>query len=74
MSEDDRTTAAFGRRLRALREAKGLSLEDVAARAGMHFTAVGRLERGAREPKLGTILRLAKALGVEPDELVRKLR
>lgn len=33
-----------------------------------------RLERGGREPKLTTILRLADGLGVEPGELVNRLR
>lgn len=34
---------------------------------------MGRLERGGREPKLTTILRLAHGLGVEPGELVNRL-
>jgi len=36
-------------------------------------TSIGRLERGGREPKLTTILRLADGLGVEPGELLNGL-
>lgn len=39
----------------------------------MHPTAIGRIERGGREPRLTTILRLAHGLGVEPGELVNSL-
>jgi transcriptional regulator with XRE-family HTH domain len=37
------------------------------------MTAIGRMERGAREPRLTTILRLADGLNVEPGELVNDL-
>jgi transcriptional regulator with XRE-family HTH domain len=63
-------SAAFGERLRAIREAQGLSLEQLGARTGVHWTAIGRLERGKREPRLTTVLRLAEGLGVDPGELV----
>lgn len=41
--------------------------------AGRATTSIGRLERGGREPKLTTILRLADGLGVEPRELLNRL-
>ena len=60
----------FGQRLREVRTEHGLSQEDVGRRTGLHATAIGRLERGAREPRLKTILRLADGLGVPPGALL----
>jgi transcriptional regulator with XRE-family HTH domain len=69
--EDPRAvSAAFGRRLRELRAERGLSQDDLARRTGLHATAIGRYEHGAREPRLTAILRLAHGLGVKPRELV----
>ncbi len=60
----------FEQRLREVRTEHGLSQEDVGRRTGLHATAIGRLERGAREPRLKTILRLADGLGVPPGALL----
>jgi transcriptional regulator with XRE-family HTH domain len=54
----------FARRLRELREAAGLTQEQLAARAGVKRDAIARWERGAREPAWGNVLALAEALGV----------
>lgn len=59
----------FGTQLRALRERAGLSQEALAAKAGIHRTYMGGVERGERNPCLKNILRLAEALGVNPGEL-----
>jgi transcriptional regulator with XRE-family HTH domain len=40
----------------------------------LHTTAVGRFERGVREPRLTTILRLARGLEVPPSALMDDLR
>lgn len=58
----------FGRRLRALRQERHLTLEDLAARAGLHWTYVGGIERGERNPALDNINRLARALSVSLAE------
>jgi transcriptional regulator with XRE-family HTH domain len=42
--------------------------------SGIHSTSIGRIERGGREPRLTTILKLADGLGVEPGELVNRLK
>jgi predicted ATPase/transcriptional regulator with XRE-family HTH domain len=55
----------FGRRLRALREAAGLSQEDLAARAGLTAKGIGALERGERRhPQSHTVRSLADALSL----------
>jgi transcriptional regulator with XRE-family HTH domain len=72
-SKRDRTREgiAFGKRVRELRTAKGWTQEGLAERADMNWLQVGHIERGASDPKLSTILKLAKALGVGPSELLR---
>jgi transcriptional regulator with XRE-family HTH domain len=47
----------------------GLSQEALAAKAGIHRTYVGGVERGERNVGLKNILRLAAALGVHPRDL-----
>jgi transcriptional regulator with XRE-family HTH domain len=60
----------FARNLRATRLRVELSQEGLARRAGIHRTEVSLLERGGRDPRLATIVRLARALGVEPAALL----
>jgi transcriptional regulator with XRE-family HTH domain len=67
-------SVAFGQRLRELRAEHGVSQDDLADATDVHPTAIGRLERGAREPRLTTILRLARGLDVEPGKLLDDLR
>jgi transcriptional regulator with XRE-family HTH domain len=64
---------AFGQRVRQLRKARGLSQDALARATDVHATMIGRLERGAREPRLSTILRIAEGLAVDPGELVDDL-
>lgn len=66
-------SAAFGARLKELRAQKGVSQDKLADETDVHPTAIGRLERGDREPRLTTILRLARGLDVRPGELVDDL-
>lgn len=68
--ERGRLAAAFGQRLRTAREKAGISRTRLAAAAGLDRSAMGLLERGARQPRLDTIVALARALGVDPAELV----
>ncbi|MCG8450434.1 MAG: helix-turn-helix domain-containing protein [Pirellulales bacterium] len=59
----------FGRRIRQLRLKKGWSQEELADRAKRHWTYVGGVERGERNPTLLVIASLAKALGVKISDL-----
>jgi transcriptional regulator with XRE-family HTH domain len=64
----------FGMRIRDVRMSRGLSQEQLAAKAERHWTYVGSIERGRRNVTLTTIYALAKALGVEPAELLARER
>jgi transcriptional regulator with XRE-family HTH domain len=66
--------AEFGKRVRSLRHSLGWTLEELAEEAGMHWTYIGSVERGERNLSLINIVRLARALGVGPEDLVRGLR
>lgn len=60
----------FGRNVRSQRERRGLSQEELGHAAGLHPTEISRLERGVREPRLSTVVRLARALGLRPARLL----
>ncbi|OBH20121.1 XRE family transcriptional regulator [Mycolicibacter terrae] len=59
------------RRLRELRTQQGLTLEDVATRARIDVSTLSRLESGKRRLALDHLPRLAEALAVSTDELLR---
>lgn len=56
--------------MKALREAKGWSQEELADRAGLHRTYISAVERAVRDPTLTVIARIAKALKVPISELL----
>ncbi len=60
----------LSRNLRRLRQEKGWSQEEFAFEAGLHRTYVSDLERGARNPTITVVEKLAKALGVKPGQLL----
>src|SRR6201994_4126828 len=60
------------RRLRELRTQRGLTLEEVASRADIDVSTLSRLESGKRRLALDHLPRLAAALSVSTDELVRE--
>ena len=60
----------FGKHLRKLREEKGWTQEHLADEAGMHFTYIGQIERGVRNPSLINLQKIAKALRVNGGKLL----
>lgn len=59
----------FAANLRRARETAGISQEVLAERCEVHRTEISLLERGGREPRLGTMVKLAVALGTTPEAL-----
>lgn len=62
---------AFGKRVRAMRLAREWSQERLAEAAELNVVQLSNIERGANEPKLRTIIRLARALKVSCGELLK---
>jgi transcriptional regulator with XRE-family HTH domain len=68
----DATTAErFGRNLFMARRRAGYSQEELAARCSLHRTEIGLVENGRRLPRVDTLMKLAGALGVGAEELLR---
>ena len=70
MEEERNPCTEFGRRLRELRQQRGLSQEKLGELAGLDRTYISSAEAGRRNVSLKTICKLAKALEVEARELV----
>jgi transcriptional regulator with XRE-family HTH domain len=66
----DKELVALGKRLGKARKSEGLTQEALAEASGLHWTYVGQVERGERNPTYKNILKLARGLGVEPSELM----
>lgn len=63
--------AQLGPRLRAVRRARGWTLDDLASRAGLSASTLSRLESGKRQASLELLLPLTQQLGIGIDDLVR---
>ena len=70
MKQPFAAAALFGDRVRAARQDREWSQEKLAEEAGLHWTYISSCERGERNISLLNILRVAKALGVNPSQLV----
>lgn len=72
MNRGERLRAAFGAVIRDLRIDAGMTQERLSFRAKVHRTYIGDLERGLKSPTLDVIDALARALNMEPHELVEQ--
>jgi XRE family transcriptional regulator, regulator of sulfur utilization len=64
-------THPIGPRVRALREAMGLSLRDLAERSGVSAPMLSQVERGETSPTLATAERIAAGLDLSLSQLLR---
>ena len=64
----------FAANLRRFRAEAHLSQEALGTACGLHPTEVSRLERAVRDPRLSTIVRLARALGIPAAALLEGVR
>jgi transcriptional regulator with XRE-family HTH domain len=69
----NQTTREFGDRVRSRRLELGLSQEAAAVRCGIHWTQLGKVERGQRSLRLETIVRIADGLNIDAGSLVSGL-
>ncbi len=61
---------ALGKALRKLRLAAELSQEQLGLESGVQRNFISLIETGQNQPTIGTIFRLAQALGIKPSKLV----
>ena len=73
LPSDPPLATSVGAAVRRLRSAQGLTLADVAERAGISQGMLSRLETGAVSPSLETLAAVAKAIGAELATLFREL-
>lgn len=58
----------IGGRIRNLRKEKGWSQEELAERAGLHFTYVGKIERSEHRVTIESLEKVTRALGISLEE------
>jgi transcriptional regulator with XRE-family HTH domain len=63
----------FGENVRRARHERGWTQEDLSARTGLAVVQVSRIERGKREIRLTTLIRLLDAFDVPPEVLLNGL-
>lgn len=68
MQETISTT--LGRRVRRIRQERGLTLKQIEAKVGVSATHISEIERGNTSPTIGALDRIAGALGVLPSYLI----
>ncbi len=61
--------AIFAGNVARIRERRGLTQEQLGWAAGLHQTAIARIESGERKPTLDTIFKLAAGLDIPPAAL-----
>src|SRR5277367_5688415 len=70
-TSDPLDPAVIGSRVKALREASGLSLRDLAARSGVSAPMLSQVERGETSPTLTVASRIAAGLELRLSQLLR---
>lgn len=60
----------LGRNVQRIRKERGWSQEELAFESGLHRTYISGIERGARNPTVLVLEKLAEALGVTPARLL----
>lgn len=68
--DETKLLKTFGQKLRSQRLKENLSQEALSFESGLDRTYVGGIERGERNVSLINIVKLAKALKINPSELL----
>jgi transcriptional regulator with XRE-family HTH domain len=64
----------FAENVRAARRRRGISQQELAFACGLHRTEISLLERGERDPRLSTVVRIALALDCTASSLLEDVR
>jgi transcriptional regulator with XRE-family HTH domain len=63
-----------GKRVKALREMRVMERSELAEKSGVSYSTLYHIESDRRTVRAQTVKRLAAALGVPPEELIRRLK
>ena len=70
MNTEQQFLQKFGKRLADIRKQKGITQEKLADAVDLHRTYIGFIEQGKRNPSIGNVYRIAKALKVPIKDLL----
>ncbi len=73
-TKEQRDLAAFGKRLGEIRRSHNFTQESLAEKVGVTAHSLALIEQGQRWPRLTTLHKVAKGLGVPTDELLKGLK
>lgn len=73
VSADDGERRLVAERIRAVRESADLSQLELSRRSGIAQESLSRIETGRRDPRLGTLQKLARGMGMSLDQLMQRL-
>ncbi len=63
----------FGKELRRARDRAGLTQQELAFKAGLHYTYISHLEHDKYSPTISVLFRLCDALNISPARLISRL-
>ncbi len=66
----ERELAAVGLRIRRLRDASDLTLQELAAQSGVATSTIQKVETGQMVPTVAVLMKIARGLGRRPSELI----
>lgn len=69
----DELCKTIGQNIRGLREEKGWTQEELSAKADVHISYIGQIERGLRHPSLNVLFKIANALTKDVTEILKRL-
>jgi transcriptional regulator with XRE-family HTH domain len=73
MDRNEKALVKFGLHLAALRQQKGMTVQELASRSRLDPRQISRIEAGQVNLLFSTILALSRGLGVPPEELLETL-
>jgi transcriptional regulator with XRE-family HTH domain len=72
-TSEEQFIAELGKRIASERQARGITQEQLAADVSLDRVAIAYIETGKRKPKVTSIYKIAKGLGVDVEELFKGL-
>jgi transcriptional regulator with XRE-family HTH domain len=73
MDRNEKALVKFGLHLAGLRQQKGMTVQELAARSKLDSRQISRIEAGQVNLLFSTILALSRGLGIPPEELLETL-